>query len=266
MAFEQLKERQSFVWGNGPFEKCADSIGDVHRAVVDAVGPPEGKRWLDVACGTGELARLAAERGGDVVGVDFAPVLVETAKRQAADAGLEIDFRVGDAERLELDDGGFDVVTSTFGVMFAPDQGRAAAELARVTRPGGRLGLATWTPAGGIGQMFRILAPFQPPPPEGAGVPVDWGRPEHVRELLGDAFELEFEERVTTHVAESAETYWQDFSANFGPMKTLVETLDADRVEELHRAYVDFLESGFGSEGGEIRHTREYQLITGTRR
>jgi SAM-dependent methyltransferase len=266
MAFEQLKERQSFVWGNAPFEKVADSIADVHQAVVDAIGEAEGKRWLDVACGTGELARLAAQRGADVVGIDFAPVLVETAKRQAADEGLAIDFRVGDAENLDLEDASFDVVSSTFGVMFAPDQERAAAELARVTAPGGRLGLATWTPAGGVGQMFRMLAQFQPPPPEGAGMPLDWGRPERVQELLGDAFDLEIEERSTTHEAESAAEYWDDFSPNFGPLKTLSDTLDDEGREELRRTFVEFLESSFGSPGGEIRHKREYLLISGTRR
>src|SRR3954453_12455980 len=135
MAFQELKERQAFVWGNAPFETVADSLADVHEAIIAAVGPAEGKRWLDVACGTGELADRAARAGADVVGVDFAPVLIETAKRQFPG----IDFRVGDAEALELPDASFDVVTSTFGAMFAPDQAAAAGELARVTKPGGRL-------------------------------------------------------------------------------------------------------------------------------
>ena len=154
MAFEQLKERHSFVWGSAPFEHVAETIADVHDAVVEAAGPAEGKQWLDVACGTGDLAVRAARNGADVVGVDFAPPLVETAKKRASEAGLSIDFRVGDAEALPFDDASFDVVISTFGVMFAPDQSRTAGELARVTRPGGRLALATWMPDGGIGKMF----------------------------------------------------------------------------------------------------------------
>lgn len=197
MAFEQLKERHSFVWGSAPFEHVAETIADVHDAIVEAVGPAEGKRWLDVACGTGDLAIRAARRGADVVGVDFAPALVETAKQQASEAELSIDFRVGDAEALPLADTSFDVVSSTFGVMFAPDQSRAAGELARVTRPGGRLALATWVPDGGIGKMFSMTAPFQPPPPDGAGAPLDWGKSEHVEELLGAAFELSFETRTS---------------------------------------------------------------------
>ena len=142
MAFEQLKERHSFVWGSAPFEHVAETIADVHAAIVEAAGPAEGKQWLDVACGTGDLAIRAARLGAEVVGVDFAPALVETAKQQASEAGLSIDFRVGDAEALPLADASFDVVTSTFGVMFAPDHSRAAGELARVAQPGGRLALA----------------------------------------------------------------------------------------------------------------------------
>ena len=267
MAFQELKERQAFVWGNAPFEEVADTIADVHRGIVDALGPTEGQRWLDVACGTGELAELAATAGADVVGVDFAPPLIETAKRHAAEHGLDIDYRVGDAENLEgIDDASFDVVSSTFGVMFAPDQESAAAELARVTRPGGRIGLATWTPDGGIGQMFKLMSQFQPPPPEGAGSPLEWGRPEHVQELLGDAFDLQIEERETTFAADSAEEYWARFSPAFGPVKTLLENLDEDGREKVRSTFIDFLEGSFGSPGGPIAHRREYLLITGTRR
>ena len=267
MAFEELKQLQGVVWGSAPFEKVAESLADVHDAIVDAVGPAEDRRWLEVACGTGELGRRAARRGAEVIGVDIAPSLIETARRHASEAGLAIDFRVGDAEALDFDDASFDVVTSTFGVMFAPDQRRAAGELARVTRPGGRLGLATWTPDGGVGTMFKMMAPFQPPMPEGAGAPLDWGRPEYVEELLGDAFELAFDERVTTVEFASAEEYWQEFSANFGPMKTLLAMLHHDRRDELHQAWTELFESApFGSRGGPVSHTRDYLLITGTRR
>jgi ubiquinone/menaquinone biosynthesis C-methylase UbiE len=266
MAFETLKERQAFVWGNGPFEEVADTIADIHRVVVDVLGPAEGKRWLDVACGTGDLARLAATAGAEVVGVDFAAPLVETARRRAAEDGLDIDHRVGDAEDLDgIQDASFDAVSSTFGVMFAPDHARAAGELARVTRSGGRLCLATWTPDGGIGQMFEMMAQFQPPPPEDAGSPLDWGRPEHVQELLGDAFDLQIEERTSTFEMPSAEQYWTKFSPAFGPCKTLLESLDEDGREEVHRTFVGFLEDGWGSPGGPVTHRREYLLVLGTR-
>ena len=267
MAFEALKERQSFVWGNAPFEEIADTIADVHRGVVDAVGPAEGKRWLDIACGTGDLAELAAAGGADVVGIDFAAPLVETATRRCAERGLDIAYSVGDAENLEgVDDASFDVVSSTFGAMFAPDHDRVAGELARVTRPGGRLGLTTWMPAGGIGEMFKMMAQFQPPPPEGAGSPLDWGRPEYVRELLGDTFDLEIEERESTFEQPSAEDYWTRFTPAFGPCKTLLETLDDEGRAKVHDTFVGWLEDRFGSPGGPIAHKREYLLITGTRR
>lgn len=262
MGFQELKARQAFVWGNAPFEEVAGSLADVHDAIVAAAGPAEGKQWLEVACGTGELAERAARAGADVVGVDFAPVLVETAKRQFP----EIDFRVGDAEALEFEDASFDVVTSTFGAMFAPDQEAAARELARVTKPGGRLAMANWTPEGGVGSMFRLLAGYQPPPPEGAGKPLDWGRPDRVQELLGDAFDLDVEERVSTWGADSAEEYWQKFSPGFGPLKTLLENSDDAKRAEIHDAFIDYLESSFGTPGGAISHGREYLLVTGTRR
>jgi ubiquinone/menaquinone biosynthesis C-methylase UbiE len=265
MAFEELKERQGVVWGAAPFEVVAETITDVHQAVVDAVGSPEGKRWLDVACGTGGVAEIAARGGADVTGVDLAPNLIETAKRLAAEHDLEIDYRVGDAEALEVEDAGYDAVSSTFGVMFAPDHPRAAGELARVTRPGGTLGLSTWVPDGGIGAMFQMMAPFQPPLPEEAGAPLDWGRPEHVTALFGDAFELSFETRISTDTSESGESIWDFYVENFGPVKTLAGMLDDERREELHGTWVDFFESGYRSDGG-IVYPREWLLVTGTRR
>ena len=265
MAFEKLKERQGVVWGAAPFEVVAETIADVHQAVVDAVGDAEGKRWLDVACGTGGVTELAVRAGADVTGIDLAPALIETARERAAQQGLEIDYRVGDAESLDVEDSGFDIVTSTFGVMFAPDQPRAAAELARVTRPGGKLGLSTWMPEGGVGAMFEMMAPFQPPLPDGAGAPLDWGRPEHVESMLGGAFELTFETRTSTDSSESGESFWQFYIVNFGPTKTLVASLDDDRREELHRTWVDFFETNYSSDGG-ISFPREWLLVRGTRR
>jgi ubiquinone/menaquinone biosynthesis C-methylase UbiE len=265
MAFEELKERQSLMWGNGRFELVSETAADVHDAVVESLAPRPGTTWLDVACGTGAVAQRAAAAGAEVTGIDLAPALIETAQRLASEAGLEIDYRVGDAENLDLPDASFDVVSSTFGVMFAPDHPRAASELARVTGPGGRLGLATWTAEGGIGRQFAMTAQFQPPPPEGAGDPLAWGREEHVRDLLGDAFDLRFERRVSTYTAPSAEDYWQLIVTNLGPVKTLAESMDEERREEFHAAWVDFFESNFRSNGS-IVHDREWLLTLGTRR
>jgi ubiquinone/menaquinone biosynthesis C-methylase UbiE len=265
MAFEELKSRQGVMWGSGPFEKVADTISDVHEVVTTRLEPRPGVKWLDLGCGSGAVAERAAAQGAEVTGIDLAPVLIETAKQRAGERGLDIDYRVGDVEQLEVGDHAYDVVASVVGTMFAPDHGAVAGELARVTKPGGRLGLANWTLEGGVGAMFGMMKPFQPPPPEGVGNQFDWGREEYVEERLGDAFELEFERHVSHYRVSSGEEYWTFYSANYGPTKTLADSLDDDRREEFHQAWVDFFESNYGS-NGEIDHDREWLLVLGTRR
>lgn len=264
MAFEALKQRQSVMWGNGPYQRVTETIADIHELIVARLSPKAGERWLDLACGTGAVAERAARAGADVVGIDLAPALIETARERATEQGLEIDYRVGDCERLDdVDDASFDVVSSTCGIMFAPDHQATANQLARVVRPGGRIGLANWTPKGGLGRMFAMMAPFQPGPPPSS--PFDWGRKERVHELLGDAFQLEIDEKISTLETADGEEYWQLFSTSYGPTKTLAESLPDDRREEFHQAWVDFFESGY-RDGDHIAHTREYLLIKGTRR
>lgn len=263
MAFEELKQRQSVMWGNGPYQRITDTLADIHELVVSRLEPQPGERWLDLACGTGAVAERAARAGADVVGLDLAPVLIETARERAAEQGLEIDYRVGDCEDLAgIADGSFDIVSSTCGIMFAPDHEATAGELARVVRPGGRIALVNWTPEGGLGRMFRMMAPFQPAPPPSS--PFDWGREGRLRELLGDAFDLEIEERESTLETADGEEYWQLFATSYGPTKTLAESLEPERREELHRAWVDFFEREY-RDGDRIVHTREYLLVHGTR-
>lgn len=264
MAFEELKQQQSAIWGSAPFERVAEHIADIHDDLVARLEPLAGKTFLDVACGTGGVSERAAARGADVTGSDFAPVLVETARRRARERGLEIRYEVGDAEALPYEEGSFDVVASCFGVMFAPDHRAAAEELKRVCSPGGRLGLASWTPEGGIGDLFRMIAGFQPSPPPDAGNPLEWGTREHVRELLEDAFELEFVDLESPQLGESGEQLWELFSTSFGPSKTLADALPPDRREEYHRATVEFYE-GYRDESG-IRHPRHYLVAVGRRR
>ncbi len=149
--------------------------------------------------------------------------------------GLDIDFRVGDCENLaDVETGSFDIVTSTCGVMFAPNQEATAAELARVARPGGRLAMVNWTPEGGVGELFQIMKPFQPPPPEGVKSPFEWGKRDRVEELLGEAYDLNIEEHVSMMRSPSGEDYWQLFVSSYGPTRTLAESLDDGRREELH--------------------------------
>jgi SAM-dependent methyltransferase len=259
---QELKQRQSVMWGNGPYQRVTETLTDIHERVVERLAPRPGLRLLDLACGTGAIAERAAAGGATVTGIDLAPALIETARERAAERGLEIDYRVGDCEQLEVVHGSFDAVSSTCGVMFAPDHEASARELARVTRSGGRIALANWTPTGGLARMFQVMAPFLPAPPPSN--PFDWGDEARVRELLGEWFELDLEEHVSTLHLPSGEAYWELFSTSYGPTKTLADSL-GDRREELHRSWVDFFESNYRA-NGEIAHAREYLLVVGTRR
>ena len=265
MPFEELKTRHSVVWGIGPYERVSATIADLQDELVSRLRPEPGVRWLDSATGTGEAAKRAARAGADVVGLDLAPALIETARRDAEAEGLDIQFDVGDAEAMPYDDASFDVISSTCGVMFAPDHAAVASELARVCRPAGRVGLACWTPDSTLADMFRAMAPFQPaPPPPGAGSPFDWGREEHVTELLGEAFDLEFERLESILVMDSAEAAWELFSTSYGPTKTLADSLEEERREELHQAFVA-THAPYDDEEG-LRMPRAYLITLGTRR
>ena len=175
MAFAELKARQSVVWGNGPYERITNTIRDIHALVIERSDPKPGERVLDAATGTGAVAIIAAKRGAEVIGQDLAPVLVDTARERAAEEDVTVQFEVGDAEDMRYDDASFDVVMSTCGVMFAPDHEAVARELERVTKPGGRLALACWQPNTGMHDVFKMMAPYMPPPAPGAGQPVRVG-------------------------------------------------------------------------------------------
>ena len=264
MAFAELKARHSVVWGNGPYERITNTIRDIHDLVIERIDPKPGERLLDAATGTGAVAILAAARGADVVGQDIAPDLIDTARERATQEGVTVGFEVGDAEAMTYEDASFDVVTSTCGVMFAPDHGAIAGELARVTKSGGRLALACWQPNTGMHDVFKMMGPFLPPPAPGAGSPFAWGDRDHVRELLGDTFELAFEEHDSPLTLASGEEYWELFSTSYGPTKTAIEGLEPDRREEFHRAWVEFGDAR--REGDAMIHHREYLLTLGTRR
>ena len=262
MGYEELKARQSVVWGNGPYQRVTETIADLQHHVTDRLQPEAGLEWLDLACGTGAVAELAAERGASVTGLDLAPALIETAKERAQERGLEIDYVVGDCEQTEFGDASFDVVSSTCGVMFAPDHEAVASELARITKPGGRIGLVNWTPGPGVADLFRLMKPFQPAPPPSN--PFDWGDEDNVRRHLGEAFELELERHVSPLALDSGKAYWELFSTSYGPTKTLVESL-GDRRDELRDAWISFFEENNRENGG-IVHRREYLLVLGRRR
>jgi SAM-dependent methyltransferase len=264
VAFEEVKERMRVAWGAAPFENVEDSLAVMHDDLVRRLDPQPGEEWLDVGCGPGGVAMRAARAGADVTGVDLSDVMIETARRRADEEGLQIAYDVGDAEQLPYGDGSFDVVSSSVGAFIAPDQHAVAGELARVVRVGGRLGLTAWRPGSRVERGVKLSAQFGPPPPEGVGNPFDWGREEHVAELLGDAFELEFHAGDAPDGGPSGEALWEYFLAGVGPMRMLYESLDPGRREEFHRAAVAMYEED--RVGDEIVLPGPYLLTLGRRK
>lgn len=249
------------MWGSAPWERVAETLAPLHEHLVEQLSPRTGERWLDAATGTGAVAIRAARAGAQVTGLDLAPRLVETAKRLAAKEGLAIRFEVGDCEHLPYDDASFDVVASAVGVIFAPDHRAVARELARVCRPGGNLGLVSWRPNP---EYTAVLEPLRAAPEPGAGDPDEWGREEYVLDLLGDAFELTFVEGRHSLQGESAEAIWRLFTTAHGAFKSRLESLDAHRRAQVHRAFLGYLER-YRTAGG-ISAPDDYLLVLGARR
>ena len=248
----------SELWGSADYDRLAQRFADVHDEVVRRLEPRPGVRWLDVATGTGAVALRAARVGAQVTGIDIAPGLLAQARASAG--ALAIRFDEGDAERLPYPDGDFDVVSSVFGAMFAPDHAAVARELARVCRPGGRLGLASWRPSAELTALYRG---FGLDPPEGPQ-PFEWGREEYVDELLGEAFELEHERRTWLLEVEDGEAVWELWSNAAPPFRAMVESLDPGERERFHEAYVAYCER-YGT-GARVAVPREYLLVLGRRR
>jgi SAM-dependent methyltransferase len=240
-------EADRAAWASGDLARVAARTVIVGEELCRSLDIRAGERVLDVAAGTGNAAISAARRGAHVTAVDFVPALLEVAHARAEIEGLSLVTTVADAAALPFPDASFDVVLSTFGVMFAPDQGRAGDELVRVCRPGGRIGLANWTPDGVIGRYSAVSFRHAPPPPAAAGQrrPTEWGREERLRELLGDRVsDLRVVRRSVDLCAESAEEFVAFNRAWFGPSRTAFARLDAgaqarlagDLVAELERS------------------------------
>ncbi len=233
---QELKSKLKATWMAGDFGQIAKSIEDGAVEFINRLQIPKGAKVLDVACGTGNLAIPAAKAGAIVSGLDFASNLVEQAIARAKTEGLNIEFRVGDAEAMPYPDGSFDVVATMFGAMFCPRPERAAAELIRVTKPGGRIAMANWTPSGFAGQMFKLAGMYAPPPP-GMPAPVLWGDETVVKERLREGTrDLQLTKRIMPikypfGPAEVAE----HFIRYFGPTKKTYESLDA-KGQEAYRA------------------------------
>src|SRR3954466_7315532 len=187
----EVKARHRAMWASGDYPSMVETfLTPLGPRLVAACRIGPGTRVLDIAAGTGNAAIPAPQAGAHVTASDLPPELLEAGRRRAVAAGVELEWVPADAEHLPFPDAGYDVVMSAIGVMFAPHHQEAADELVRVCRPGGTIGLLSWTPEGMIGELFRTMGPFAPPPPPGATPPPRWGDPGHVRELLGDRVAL----------------------------------------------------------------------------
>jgi SAM-dependent methyltransferase len=242
------------MWGSGNYAAVAEKVGMVGEHVVQAVGLEPGMEVLDVACGAGNATIPAARSGARVTGLDFQPDLLAIARERAADAMVDVEWVEGDAQELPFPDASFDRVLSTFGHMFAPDHERTAAEMKRVCRPDGAIGICCWTPEGAIGRMFATIAGLVPPP-QGASSPLLWGTESHVRELLGD--DARFERREVEWRDSSPEAYADFMLESFGPLLNARELL-AEREDELRTAYVAYLEQENVADDGTLRFRGEY--------
>jgi SAM-dependent methyltransferase len=215
------------AWAAGDYHRFAtELVWQLGPVLVAACGVSPGQRVLDVAAGTGNVAIRAAEAGAEVVASDLTPENFEAGREEARARGVELEWVEADAESLPFADGAFDVVTSSFGAMFAPDHQAVAGELVRVCRPGGTIGMANFTPDGLGGEFFAVFAPYLPAPPPGALPPVLWGSEEHVRDLFGDRVEsLELTRKDYVERAASPRDYCEFFKATFGPVVALYESL-----------------------------------------
>jgi SAM-dependent methyltransferase len=228
--YAAIKQRQQATWASGDYQMIATQIQLVSELVIEALDVHSTERVLDVATGSGNAALAAARRGCVVVGVDYVPELLDRARRRADAEGLTIEFVVGDAEALPFEDDSFDVVTSVFGSMFAPNQEQTASELLRVVRPGGRIGLASHTPDGFIGQLFKTIGRHVPPPP-GLRSPILWGTEERLAELFGaGAAQIRVEKRNYVFRDRSPEHFIDYWRTYYGPTVKAFEAVgDAGR-------------------------------------
>jgi SAM-dependent methyltransferase len=265
MAVDDLRRRTRATWAAGDWDGFARLVTPVGAVVVKRLRIEPGVSLLDVGTGTGgNVAIPAAQRGADVVGLDITPELFEHARRRAAEAGVEIEWVEGDAQDLPFDDARFDRVTSTFGAMFAPDHSRAAAELVRVCRPGGRIVMATWVNDGFAGELFKLTGAFLPPPPPGVQPPPLWGVQAHIEECFGAAGVTPSIVRESVDfdfgsVPEAVRHYADDF----GPFVMARGVLEPQgRWDEFLAAFGDLVERFNSAPDGAARIGSDYFVIT----
>ena len=253
-----IKARQQAMWASGDFAVIGATLQIVGELLAEAADVRAVHRVLDVAAGNGNATLAAARRFASVTSTDYVPALIERGRQRAAAERFDnVIFEVADAEALPYRDASFDVVLSTFGVMFAPDHQRAAAEMTRVCRPGGRIGLANWTPGGFIGQLLRLVAKYVPPAP-GVQSPLLWGTDAHVRELFTNAANIEHTTRMFTFRYRSAEHWVEVFRNFYGPTHTAFLALDAGGQAALEAELISLLRSQDAGGGDGLVVPAEY--------
>lgn len=264
---QEHNQPAAHVWSQGgrDYDFISFNISDALAHAAQRLWPQPGENILDVGTGTGWTARNAAFLGANVTAVDIADDLLAAANSLAAHIKPAIKFRAADAEALPFDDHSFDGVISTFGVMFAGNPDQAAAELARVCRPGGRLVLTTWDPDPNdyASRFFSMIGKYRGTPPPTPS-PLDWGRSEHVNALLGKYFDLDCSNEITTFFAPNGETIWDKFSVGFGPIRLLAESFSEDQYSVFRTDFINFFEEYRTK--GELRFDRKYLLTKGIRR
>jgi SAM-dependent methyltransferase len=261
-----VKHRQQQTWASGDYGAVAARIVVMAERLVEAADLLAGDRVLDVATGTGNAALAAARCDCEVTGIDYVPGLLERGRTRAAAEGLEVAFAEGDAEHLAFPDASFDAVLSCLGVMFTPDQERAAAELVRVCRPGGTIALANWTPSSFVGGIFRTVSKHIPPP-AGVRPPGLWGTEERLRELLGGAVsQLEIKERTFVFRFRSLDDFVRFFRGNYGPVHKAFAALDEAGRERLHHDLVALAREHDREPGPTVAMASEYLEVVAVRR
>lgn len=257
-----IKEGQKMMWTAGDYPEVSRRIASVAQLLAERVDAQPGVELLDVATGSGNVAIAAAKAGAKVTGLDLTPKLLDVARGRASAAGLAIAFTEGDAEDLPFEDDSFDRVTSCFGVMFAPRQPVAAAELVRVARPGATIGVTAWTPEGFVGASFRASASYMPPMPSELKPPVMWGNEEHVRSLFADSSaDVTCERCTVTFSGSNAEAWFADDERMLGPAVMAKAALEPQgRYDELRQDMLDLYARFNAADDGSFRVEAEYLL------
>lgn len=265
----ELKAKHRAMWASGDYPSMVETfLLPLGPRLVEAAEIGPGMRVLDVAAGTGNASIPAAEAGAQVTASDLTPELFDAGRARAEAAGVELEWVEADAENLPFADESYDVVMSAIGVMFAPRHERAADQLVRVCRAGGRIALLSWTPDGMLGALFKLMGPYAPPPPPGAQPPPLWGSEEHLAELFGDRVDFQTQKREVLEITafEKPRDYGEHFKARYGPTIAIRKNAESQgRAEEFDRELDAFCDEWNRGTDDDARFEMEYLIAVGTR-